>query len=178
MPKKKKIQIPSTSPKKTPHNANTQLLRLCIYLFLLLNRTNCTVECLDHPIVSSCASFLDSVHGETVAIDVEYLQRMEEVWGANAKDFRPSRWIEVESEPDAEHKKAWMPFGNGSYRCPVHNLAPMMIGILVGILLESFGSSMWRLVGQNESALNEEVLENGREAFEGLWIRKVRTENI
>jgi cytochrome P450 len=108
-----------------------------------------------------------------LAIDVEYLQRMEEVWGADGKSFRPERWSILEAAGNDSYKRAWMPFGKGSFHCPAQNLAPMMIGILVGILMESFGDGTWVLDGPEWSVLNKDALENGREGFERLMIRKV-----
>ncbi|PQE09926.1 Cytochrome P450 protein [Rutstroemia sp. NJR-2017a BVV2] len=111
------------------------------------------------------------------AIDVEYLQRMEEVWGADGKSFRPERWGILEAAGNASYKRAWMPFGKGSFDCPARKLAPMMIGVLVGILIQSFGGGEWILDGRKRSVLNEKPLENGRGAMEGLTIRKIETQD-
>jgi hypothetical protein len=119
----------------------------------------------------------EMVDSEMVAIDVEYLQRMEEVWGADGKSFKPERWGALQAAGDARYKRAWMPFGKGSFQCPARKLAPMMIGVLVGILIQSFGGGEWVLGGREWSVLNEEPLENGREAMEGLTIRKVETQD-
>ncbi|PQE29416.1 Cytochrome P450 protein [Rutstroemia sp. NJR-2017a WRK4] len=117
------------------------------------------------------------MYDSEIAIDVEYLQRMEEVWGADGKNFKPERWGVLEAAGNARYKRAWMPFGKGNFQCPAGKLAPMMIGVLVGILIESFGGGEWVLGGREWSVLNEEPLENGREAMEGLTIRKVETQD-
>ncbi|KAF7872593.1 hypothetical protein EAF04_003512 [Stromatinia cepivora] len=112
---------------------------------------------------------------EIVAIDVEYLQRTEEIWGMDGKEFRPERWIKLESSGDMTYKEAWMPFGKGSFQCPALKVAPMMIGMLVGCLVEAFGNGQWVLEdvwGENEM-LSGKPLDNGREAFGSVYLRRV-----
>ncbi|KAJ8071640.1 hypothetical protein OCU04_001960 [Sclerotinia nivalis] len=113
--------------------------------------------------------------GGIVAIDVEYLQRTEEIWGMDGSEFRPERWSKLESTDDATYKEAWMPFGKGSFQCPALKVAPMMIGMLVGCLVETFGNGQWTLEdvwGENE-VLSGKSLENGREAFGSVFLRRV-----
>ncbi|PQE23463.1 Cytochrome P450 protein [Rutstroemia sp. NJR-2017a BBW] len=114
----------------------------------------------------------ESDDSEVVAIDVEYLQRMEEVWGADGKSFKPERWGVLEAAGHDKYKRAWMPFGKGNFQCPARKPAPIMIGVLVGLLIESFGSEDYLLHGQEwcVSNSNKEPLENGREAMEELVI--------
>lgn len=111
-------------------------------------------------------------NGEILAVDVEYLHRMEEVW-IHGKEFRPNRWNTLEG--DTVYKEAWMPFGKGSFQCPAYNLAPVMIGILVGGMVDGFGGASWVLKGAEESLLGQGPLENERESFEGLLLRRVET---
>ncbi|KAM3080742.1 hypothetical protein ACMFMG_005672 [Clarireedia jacksonii] len=111
--------------------------------------------------------------GPILAIDVEYLQRMEEIWGVDGKSFKPERWCGLGAEEKGRYKRAWMPFGKDRFSCPAQKWAPMMIGILVGALIESFGSDSWVWDRRAWSDVNMGPLENGREALEGLKIRKI-----
>ncbi|APA05498.1 hypothetical protein SS1G_09931 [Sclerotinia sclerotiorum 1980 UF-70] len=113
--------------------------------------------------------------GWIAAIDVEYLQRTEEIWGADGSEFRPERWSELENGNDKTYKEAWMPFGNGSFRCPAKKVAPMMIAMLVGCLVETFGNGQWVLedvCGDNE-IFRGQPLDNGRDAFGSVFLRRV-----
>lgn len=115
-------------------------------------------------------------NGELFAVDVEYLQRSKDIWGIHGNDFKPDRWWILERE-DAAYKEAWMPFGKGSFQCPASKVAPMMIGVLVGCLLDTFGNDKWVLEeGDREEILGRGPLDNGREAFEGLLLRRIESD--
>lgn len=119
----------------------------------------------------------DQGNGAIVAIDVEHIQRAEEIWGMDGSDFRPERWSELNSGRSTAYKEAWMPFGKGTFQCPALKVAPMMIGILVGCLVDTFGRERWILEGKGveKEVLGGGPLDNGREAFRGLFLRRVKT---
>lgn len=107
------------------------------------------------------------------AVDVEYIQRTEEIWGMDGNEFRPERWSELERKGNMAYKEAWMPFGKGKFPCPASKVAPMMIGMLVGCLIDTFGSDSWILEGESiKNVMSRELpLDNGREAFGDLSLR-------
>lgn len=111
--------------------------------------------------------------GELLAVDVEYLQRSEEVWGVDRHEFWPSRWRTLEEGTDNTYKEAWMPFGKGSFQCPALKVAPMMIGMLVGSLVRQFVRDEWVLEGKDNEIPRGEPLDNGREACGELSLRRV-----
>ncbi|KAF7900557.1 uncharacterized protein EAF01_007859 [Botrytis porri] len=117
-------------------------------------------------------------NGIMFAVDVEYIQRTEEIWGIDRNEFRPEQWSELESKGNMEHNEAWMPFGKGSFPCPASKVAPMMVGMLVGCLIDTFGSDCWVLEGEGvEDVISRGIpLDNGREAFGCLSLRRVNDE--
>ncbi|TGO66559.1 hypothetical protein BELL_0949g00010 [Botrytis elliptica] len=112
-------------------------------------------------------------NGPISAVDVEYIQRTEEIWGTDGNEFRPERWSELESKGKMAYKEAWMPFGKVNFLCPASKVAPMMIGMLVGCLIDTFRSDSWILEGEGiKNVMSREMpLDNGREAFEDLSLR-------
>jgi len=115
-------------------------------------------------------------NGAVLAVDVEFLQRTESIWGDEAGEFRPERWVIMNGEArTSDCKEAWMPFGKGSFQCPAIKMAPMMIGILVGGLIEEFGNGEW-LLGDVADGLGDKQLENGRESFAEIILTKVGKE--
>ncbi|TGO28251.1 hypothetical protein BPAE_0030g00370 [Botrytis paeoniae] len=117
----------------------------------------------------------DEDNGSIFAVDVEYIQRTEEIWGKDGNEFRPERWSELESKGNKAYKEAWMPFGKVSFPCPASKLAPMMVGMLVGCLMDTFGSDHWVLEGEGvKDVISRGMpLDNGREAFGCLSLRRV-----
>lgn len=70
-----------------------------------------------------------------------------------------------------------MPFGGKPFGCPAkQEFAPMMIGVLVGVLVEGVDGE-WKLGGGADGDMkgfgDGEVLDNGRGAFEGLRIYRI-----
>eukprot|EP01120_Amphizonella_sp_Union-15-10_P001079 TRINITY_DN1113_c0_g1_i1.p1 TRINITY_DN1113_c0_g1~~TRINITY_DN1113_c0_g1_i1.p1 ORF type:complete len:497 (-),score=74.65 TRINITY_DN1113_c0_g1_i1:42-1532(-) len=63
------------------------------------------------------------------------LHRLEEVWGSDAKIFRPERWIENGFKPPVGY---YMPFGKGSRICVGNVFATLEMRIAVLMLLQNF----------------------------------------
>lgn len=112
--------------------------------------------------------------GEVVyKIDVENMQRSEEKWGSDAMVFDPRRWLDGCDKKYLE--RVFMPFGKGKFTCPAENtFGPVMIGLLVGVLVEGFGEG-YKLV--NEHGIAAEIgigpLKNGRESCGCFGLRKM-----
>ncbi|CAB54208.1 Putative cytochrome P450 cyp-13B1 [Caenorhabditis elegans] len=51
--------------------------------------------------------------GVKIEADVMSLHRSKEIWGENADDFVPERWL----EPSSRHTMSWIPFGAGPRQC-------------------------------------------------------------
>ncbi|KAF5874348.1 putative cytochrome p450 protein [Botrytis fragariae] len=113
-------------------------------------------------------------NGLIFAVDVEYIQKTEDIWGTDGNEFRPERWNELESNGNTEYKEAWMPFGKGKFPCPASKMAPMMVGMLVGCLIDTFDSDHWVLEGEGVKDVISRgtPLDNGREAFGCLSLRR------
>ncbi len=119
---------------------------------------------------------------ERVAADIEECQRNTTVWGLDALDFRPRRWLDI---PDETREKgqalpyaAFMPFGARRFLCPASfDLGPRMIAVLVGALAAQVSSAGWLLESMPSPSTTSSVsrkdepvddptpLHSGRHAF-------------
>ena len=109
-----------------------------------------------------------------VAADIEYLHRDAEVWGLNALDFNPSRWLDdghVKGKNIQKQRGSFMPFGYGPFACPArHGAAHILIGVLVAVLVKGLGD---RNVGVDEGAsvasvFGERPLSQERDSYEDI----------
>lgn len=104
-----------------------------------------------------------------IAVDIEHIHRDPSMWGPDANTFNPSRIEDM-------NRQAFMPFGKGSFACPAENVfGPMMIGILVGALVTEVDYSFKLVdVSGKEVDLGAGPLDNGREAYGGLCLRRIQ----
>ena len=51
-------------------------------------------------------------------IPIYAIHREPEIWGQDAEQFRPDRWLQGSLEQQALQTKAFMPFGDGPCNCP------------------------------------------------------------
>jgi hypothetical protein len=116
------------------------------------------------------------LNNEMVRIDVEWLHRDPVSWGRDAEEFKPERWVGVLLK-GVDGKMAFTPFGLGGLSCPAKKFAPMMIGILVGALVGGVDEG-WEVVDEKlgGDVLGTKVLDGGREAYEGLRLRRFNDE--
>ena len=115
---------------------------------------------------------------EDVAADIEACQRNQEVWGADAQSFVPSRWIAASNQA----QNSYMAFGVSPFVCPAKGeFGPMMIGILVAALTHHISSEKWHLKsgegssdavqrGLDKALSGEEPLVSDRSTYEGIRI--------
>ncbi|KFA73038.1 hypothetical protein S40288_10780 [Stachybotrys chartarum IBT 40288] len=76
----------------------------------------------------------DSVH----AADVEAAHHDPVIWGPDALEFRPQRFLREPYLSTA--REAYMPFGFGRNTCPASNkFAERMMAVLIGVLAKRFG---------------------------------------
>ncbi|CAG8956223.1 hypothetical protein HYFRA_00003603 [Hymenoscyphus fraxineus] len=108
------------------------------------------------------------IKGEEVAVDVECFHRDMTVWGENALRFVPARWASLTTNESV--MRGYMPFGTGRFECPAKpSFGPFMIGIMVGVIVKSFGNR-FDLIRGNKSL--QKPLENGRDAYNDLRLRR------
>ncbi|KAL3480072.1 hypothetical protein BJX99DRAFT_254954 [Aspergillus californicus] len=112
----------------------------------------------------------------TAAADVEACQTDPSVWGADASEFNPARWMTL----NREQKDSFLAFGGSPFSCPAgSDFGPRVIGLLVGVLLEVFQDG-WTLYTDDVEEMDwinsENRLKNEREAYEGVClVRKTRS---
>ena len=58
------------------------------------------------------------------------------VWGADAGEFQPRRFLDWKTKASRERHAAYMPFGGGKHLCPGRNLAKAeILGLVVALTL-------------------------------------------
>ncbi|GAP86637.2 putative cytochrome P450 CYP629C1 [Rosellinia necatrix] len=70
--------------------------------------------------------------GTLMSVNPHVMHRSIEIWGEDADEFRPERWLE---EENASREKYWIPWSAGFASCPGQNVAKMEILKLVATLL-------------------------------------------
>ncbi|CAG8286927.1 unnamed protein product [Penicillium olsonii] len=114
---------------------------------------------------------------ETLSADIEGCHLRRDIWGDDAKEFNPSRWLNLTHI----QKEAFMPFGCVPFECPAKpTFGPRMIGLLAGAILEAFGELStdvgWRLVcddkGVPEHLRSGQGLSLDRTAYGDLFLAR------
>ncbi|TKX19394.1 oxidoreductase-like protein 27 [Elsinoe australis] len=89
-------------------------------------------------------------HKVDAAADVEAAHRDQATWGADALEFRPSRWQRIPSSHERQH---FMAFGSSPFVCVArdsHNehlaFGPGIIALITGLLLEQLPGESFDLV--------------------------------
>ena len=86
-----------------------------------------------------CGHFFPA--GSEVGINTWVAHYDEDVWGSDAKDFRPERWIEAEAEGGSRLKELetyYMPFGLGSRTCLGRHISYLEMSKLIPQLVRTF----------------------------------------
>uniref|UniRef100_A0A914PE79 Cytochrome P450 n=1 Tax=Panagrolaimus davidi TaxID=227884 RepID=A0A914PE79_9BILA len=74
--------------------------------------------------------------GVSILADSFTIQMDESIWGPDAKEFNPDRFLPENSEN--RHPMAWLPFGTGPRICPGKNLALHEAKAVLIFLLRKF----------------------------------------
>ncbi|PWN47165.1 cytochrome P450 [Violaceomyces palustris] len=106
-----------------------------------------------------CGKFFPE--GTTVSVPAYTVHRDKEVWGEDAEEYNPDRWL----EPDAKRRfeKAFVPFSIGPRACVGRNVAMMELTILIAAIFKRY-----------DIVLKEPEAE--LETFEGFLRKPVRLE--
>lgn len=106
---------------------------------------------------------------ETAAADIEACHLRTDIWGSNAANFDPARWMTI----TRDQIRALMPFGYGVCECPAKAVfGPWMIAILVGALLSALDDDGWTLWCADHHVMDhlatKETLILERDAYDDL----------
>lgn len=89
--------------------------------------------------------------GTDIGINAWVAHRNREVWGHDAEEFRPERWLEAQAEADAGRKETlqrmeayYLPFGLGSRTCIGRHISILEILKLVPRMLRDFDFELER----------------------------------
>lgn len=74
--------------------------------------------------------------GTVLSVPTYTIHRNKEVWGQDADDFRPERWLQNDSHSDFE--KAFNPFSFGPRQCVGRNLGMLELQLLIATLFKHF----------------------------------------
>ncbi|TFY63011.1 hypothetical protein EVJ58_g3490 [Rhodofomes roseus] len=80
--------------------------------------------------------------GTCLSVPLYHLHRDESIWGPDAPEFRPERWIEASQERKKEMTAAFAPFSVGPRACIGRNLAIMQLHIIFSTLFRRYDCSL------------------------------------
>ncbi|KAI0198870.1 cytochrome P450 [Astrocystis sublimbata] len=83
-----------------------------------------------------CGRFFPS--GTIVGVNTWVTHRNTEIFGADADDFRPERWLIEDAEKLAAMNRQWIPFGLGSRTCIGRHISTLEISKLIPRLVRDF----------------------------------------
>ncbi|CCM03253.1 uncharacterized protein FIBRA_05379 [Fibroporia radiculosa] len=76
--------------------------------------------------------------GVWLSVPVYNLHRSTEIWGRNADEFIPERWIDVDAKAKARMMQSFAPFSIGPRGCIGRNLALMQLHIMIATLFRRY----------------------------------------
>lgn len=109
------------------------------------------------------------------AADVEAIHRDCAIWGPDALQFNPERWVRYFLDDTQRVKGAFLPFGYGNLSCPAKgDFGPKIIGLLVAVLVEELGVGYDWATDLEEDRLDQEgPLRTARDSYATLKLRRV-----
>lgn len=112
----------------------------------------------------------DSIVRPDAAVDIQHIHHDPQIWGADAAEFRPSRWRK--EELGVGMVGAFFPFGMKPLVCPARKVfGPRIIGMAVAALCVGFERiGEWEVVG-GEGLNCGGLLENERDSYREMGIR-------
>ncbi|CAG9989189.1 unnamed protein product [Clonostachys byssicola] len=85
--------------------------------------------------------------GSVVGVNAWVAHSDEAVFGSDAQEFRPERWLEADEDELRALNAAWVPFGAGSRTCIGRHISMLEINKLLPLLLMNFE---FELIGDKE----------------------------
>lgn len=86
--------------------------------------------------------------GSVVGINPWVFHYSTTIFGPDAAEFRPERWMEADKERLAEMNRYWMPFGLGSRTCIGKNISLLEMGKVLPVLVARFGFELGDGLGE------------------------------
>ncbi|KAK2609701.1 hypothetical protein N8I77_003190 [Diaporthe amygdali] len=80
--------------------------------------------------------------GTNVGVNCWVAHRNKEVWGEDAEEFRPERWLESSEEKLKAMNAMYMPFGLGSRTCIGKNISLLEIAKVIPYLVRNFDMTL------------------------------------
>lgn len=123
--------------------SNCPLLTACFQETLRLTKTGASVRTILEDVMLDDQYLLKK--GGFVQIPAGLLQADLKIWGPDAKEFNPQRFIDQKSLPKDEKRtqeKAYIPFGGGKNLCPGRHLAFTEITAFAAMLIYGFEMEM------------------------------------
>ncbi|OSX61370.1 hypothetical protein POSPLADRAFT_1145439 [Postia placenta MAD-698-R-SB12] len=107
--------------------------------------------------------------GSVVSSPIYSLQRSEAVWGENAREFYPERWLEASADAKKEMMRSFAPFSVGPRACLGRNLALQQLYIMFATLFRRYD-----FVLENDAplAVQDRLVQKSKECIIGVQRRK------
>ncbi|KAM0808970.1 putative Cytochrome P450 [Seiridium cardinale] len=77
--------------------------------------------------------------GVTLSVNPWAIHHSKEIWGENAHEFSPDRWLDTDS---GKMERYFLPFGAGSYMCPGQSLARVELAKVTATLVRDYNIQM------------------------------------
>lgn len=61
--------------------------------------------------------------GEILSASIYTMHHDSDIWGSNAQDYVPERWMDGSPESAGRPQNAFLPFGDGPRKCPAYRFA-------------------------------------------------------
>ncbi|KAJ7035263.1 cytochrome P450 [Mycena alexandri] len=76
--------------------------------------------------------------GTTVGVPIYTIHRDQSVWGADAEEFRPERWLQADDTFTTKFAEAFKPFSDGSTGCIGKHLALAQLRVMIAAVFNRF----------------------------------------
>nr|GAT53640.1 cytochrome P450 [Mycena chlorophos] len=81
---------------------------------------------------------LPLIAGTTVGVPIYTIHRDMDIWGADAEEFQPARWLEAGDDQRAPLAIAFKPFSDGPASCIGKSLALLQLRLLLALIFQRY----------------------------------------
>ncbi|ROW09024.1 hypothetical protein VMCG_02856 [Cytospora schulzeri] len=74
--------------------------------------------------------------GTTLSVSIWVIHHSKEIWGPDASEFRPERWLE--GDKSSANEKFYVPFGLGFMSCPGQNIARIELSKICATIVRDY----------------------------------------